>query len=233
MSEEKTAEELAAEEAAALEAKKGEEDEAQKLRSWLGRVEKTTKDHGAEMAEIKGSLQEIASLLQTQHTPKAEPNAVNERLREMLLGDNPMEGLEFYDNIKTEAQKNLSALKQKRLNEAFGKMKDHPMLSEDVKKEAQSMVNNGIDPGTAVQMAVLKAENTQKDGILTKIKEQNPTILDMLGPGNPKAGVKPEGKLPPTYEKACQKGIADGTFKDREEYIKLLDPNLRQSLGIE
>ena len=136
-------------------------------------------------------------------------------------------------NVWAEAQSNLKNLKEKRLNTALDKVKEHPRMSEDVKAEAQTMVNNGVDPNTAVQMAVLRAENKHQGGILTQIKEKNPTVLEMLNPGNPKGGDKPEGKLPPSFEKACQRDIADGTFKDRADYIKHMDPGMKQSLGLE
>lgn len=236
MADKKTAEELAAE-AKALENKGIDDDKAQKLSSWLGRVEKTGKDNSDAMTALSENfnekLQGITDLLQSQSTPKAEPNAVNEALREKLLGDNPMEGLEFYDKIKSDSQNNLNAMKERRLNTAFEKVKEHPRMSEDVKAEAQTMVNNGVDPNTAVQMAVLRAENKHQGGILTQIKEKNPTVLEMLNPGNPKGGDKPEGKLPPSFEKACQRDIADGTFKDRADYIKHMDPGMKQSLGLE
>jgi hypothetical protein len=236
MAGEKTAEELAAE-AKALENKGITDDDAQKLKSWLGRVEKTGKDNSDAMTALTESFNEkfqnITDLLQSQSTPKAEPNAVNEALREKLLGDNPMEGLEFYDKIKTDAQTNLNAMKERKLNAAFDVVKDHPRMSEDVKAEAKKMVSNGIDPNSAVQMAVLKAENKHDKGILSQIKEKNPTVLEMLEPGNPKAGVKPESKLPPNFEAACQRDIAAGTFKDRDEYIKFLDPKIRDSLGLD
>lgn len=235
--------------------------ELQRIRSWLGRVEKSVKDLGAlgpavtQLSDAVKALQAGNGANNQNHIPanpvadmaaKRNPQsplpssleAFNEDLyRQMMEGD-VMGALQRATDVMQEAQTKLRDTKRKQVDDSVSSLTSDPVLkdflsqhSDNVKKTAYTYAERGYSPLDAVKLAVANIELDARKE--AALNPDNPVNTGMLEPG--RGGKGPQSadkKLPPQFEAAYQRDKEKGLFKDRNEYIANLSPRVREQFGI-
>lgn len=204
----------------------------QRITSWIGRVEANTKKQNEMFAELSQKLDTLSN-----KGPKFgedDQAKFNEKLHTMILEGKVMEALKLVNNVNEEAKKRIKAADTKMLDEAIMGFADEPVMkNEDLAKEirslAESMVKNGHDPRTAVNLAKTQVENKALKTMLTSGQRGS---LDLLSKSGGRQAHVEDKKLPPQAEAAFQRAMSKGLFKDRDEYLKYLDPRVREAWGV-
>ncbi len=213
------------------------ETEAQKLRSWMGRIEAGQKE---DRTAFKAAIEKIGEITPAPVVPTFgnEPqDQLNSKLHEMILDGDPDGAFKLWAGIQEKAKSSLKAHSDKRLATALGAITDDPVmknadLSGQVSEMAAKLVGEGYDPNAAVSFAKTTVENTALRGMIQS-GATGQGALEMLGGGS---GGKPPASThkgwPQQFEDAYQRDKAGGYFKNRAEYIEATLPEIREKYGI-
>lgn len=156
----------------------------------------------------------------------------NEKIAEKFYGGDPMGAFRMMMDVQKKAQENLTQTQKTQTDKLLGTYSDKPYYKEiyqDMKDRAQTLVGQGYPSDAACRTAYAEAVNdfTQQN----KGGEGEEGDLEMLGGGRPpKTPKKP--KLPERLKAAAARDIEQGLFKNEEEWIEQLSPQVRQAHGI-
>lgn len=108
---------------------------------------------------------------------------------------------------------------------AFSEDPDYKDCFTDAQKIARKAVSEGLPPVAAARLGFMEAK--------AKHLEPNPdaTNLGMIGSGKQTKLTK-QPTLPAQFKKQAAKDIAKGVFKNEDEYIAALSPNIRAKYDI-
>ena len=207
----------------------------QKTKSWLGRQEKDIKD----IKEMISSLSESMTREPVyQPAPKQDELAsLNEKWQNEILSGNVINVLDEYSNLNSQAQNTLRSQNLAKVDNLVSALKDDPLfdkIKDSASKVAKQLVLEGThSPGQAVREAYQVAKIRELEGTLTKVNTLYPGSLETLraGQGGPKPTIPK--KFDAKVEARIEKDIADGVFKNRQEWIDAANPRLRKSLGLD
>ena len=231
---------------------KGDEKDLHRIASWLGRVDKASKDA---TQETKQTLEKLSDTLEAiKERLEAAPNQgspgqsggngqndpleeIGNKLQNALLTGGKDAALEMENavNIILEArnqqQHGAMAQLEKHLG-GFEKQSFFKDIETDVRATAQKYVNEGMRPDSAAKLAFSEKRADYFAGMIATIHKTNPAALETLtgGKKTPKEDKKP--KLPPDLQAACDRDIAAGVFKDEADYIANLSHQIRTAHGL-
>jgi len=134
--------------------------------------------------------------------------------------------MDVYQGTQTTLSKNQKTQTDKMLL----KYSDQPYYKDifsSMQKTAHEAVGQGYPPEAATEYAYQRA----KSDYLEKQLRGTTDDLDLLEGGIPNKQKK-KIKLPPQFQAAYERDKAAGIFKNEEEYINSLAPQLRNQLGI-
>jgi len=218
---------------------KGDGKDFDRLSSWIGRVEAANKEQAKKFDSM---MEKLDSLANSNSTGKPqfgddEQAKFNEKLHEMILDGRVTEAFSLVNQVNAEAQNRIKAADEKKFAVALDAIKDDDVmkgeLAPKVEESARALMEQGHDPETAVSFAKTSVENEALKGIIQS-GNATPASLKMLGgSGGQKPPAATENKLPPAAEEQYQKGKEKGLFKDRNDYIKNLDPRIRAEWGLD
>lgn len=213
---------------------KANDAEAQKLRSWLGRVEKEGKVTKALLQQINDRLETLGQARVAPQESEKGKDPVNDALYEQMYSGDFMGALDKWHTIKAQGMAQLQRVQEKQLLSALEGMADKPMfgdISGEVVEKAKKMVADGARPTDAARMAYNETVNEHLLNTITN-GGANTAALSMLGTGSKKGKERAPAALPEKFEKACQRDIQAGLFKDKGEWIAALSPKIRAELGV-
>ncbi|MBU1456903.1 MAG: hypothetical protein KKD01_19485 [Proteobacteria bacterium] len=207
----------------------------QKTKSWLGRQEKDIKD----IKEMISSLSESMTREPVyQPAPKQDELAsLNEKWQNEILSGNVINVLDEYSNLNNQAQTTLRNQNLAKVDNFVAALKDDPLfdkIRDSASKVAKQLVLEGTHtPAQAVREAYQTAKIRELEGTLTQVSTMHPGSLETLraGQGKPKATMPK--RFDSKVEARIEQDIADGVFKNRQEWIDAANPRLRKSLGID
>ncbi len=223
-----------------------EKDSIQFTKSWVGRVEAKRSEEMKQITTVLQNLSNaVAQLAETKNsggsaTRQIAPDiaALNEQWQTRILQGDVVGVLDEYTNLLTTAQQNISNAKEAEMEREIGKLSEQPVFAhvkDGVDKTARAMIAKGFTAKDAVEFAWEKNRANFMTGLVATISKENPS-LDLLRGGKGKGAddnsPSGKGKLPPAYEVAIERDIKSGVVKDRKEWISLLSPQVKKTLGI-
>ena len=213
----------------------------QQTKSWLGRLEADQKEGRATQKQMLETLTNINERLERPVSQPSQNNKVisdlNEKWHEKLLDGKIVEVLDERDALLRQAQDENSRSDKIKVDKFVATLSEQPLfadIKDNVQKLAHDLVTKGYTPQDAVSYSFEKNRADYMGGLLATLNTQNPAALEMLkgGKGSGAGGGNDAGKLPDRFEKAYQADKAKGYFKNREEYIAALAPQIRKELNI-
>ncbi len=215
----------------------------QQTKSWLGRLEAGQKEDRATQKQIVDTLTNINERLEQRPQPQspAQNNNVisdlNEKWHSKMLEGDIVGVLDERDALLRQAQDENSRSDKIKVDKFVATLSEQPLfadIKDNVQKLAHDLVTKGYTPQDAVSYSFEKNRADYMGGLLATLNTQNPAALEMLkgGKGGGAGGGNDAGKLPDRFEKAYQADKAKGYFKNREEYIAALAPQIRKELNI-
>jgi hypothetical protein len=229
---------------------KNDDKDMHRLSSALGRALKqqgelvqSKKEQEAFNKQVMSTLQAIEEKFSQKNPEKKfDLSTLNEDLSSKILSGNVIEALDYYSDLRNEAQQNISKANMSKVNSLIGNLKDEPFfndLQENVRNDSVQLVQSGKDPETAVQMAYQKHRGDYLVGLVATIHSTNPQALKVARGGGKAKEEGNKGKLPPEFEARMKKDMAelkDSTgkplFKTEQDWIGSLSPQVRQHLGV-
>lgn len=154
----------------------------------------------------------------------------NERLAEKIYSGDIIGALTEFQKVQERANQNLSKQQQTDLNKAISGLEERPHYKDvhsDLEKMANDLVKKGYPAGPAAELAY----QTSVNNFVMGNAGDNSGSLSMISGGR-RTITKPDGKLPPQFEKAYQQGKDKGLFTDRKDYVNSLDPRVVAQYGI-
>ena len=155
---------------------------------------------------------------------------INDMLAEKFYSGDMFGFLELYNNIKTNQRQYMNQAQETNLKRAFLNFKDKEGFESvfpEMEKRARELVAKGHAPEAAAELGYLNAFLDYKNG---KLPAHN---LGLMGGGRRTPGKKRQPELPSEYKRIMDRGIRDGIFKDKDDYIASLSPQTRKQLGFE
>ena len=198
----------------------------QRQQSWMGRKFKEFED------KMAGVLQSTQQEFVNQVAPTQQGNEVvdrfNEQVTEKLLGGDALGAFEMMNNVMQTKNQNLSQQASIATDKALTAFSEDPLYKEtfsDSKKLAHEYAKTMPAP-VAAKLAYNETkakyyESATNDGGNLAIQGSGKRVVQ---------GKKP--KLAPEFKKVCERGIADGTFNDEQDFINNLAPNIREKYGM-
>jgi len=224
---------------------KGDDKDMHRISSALGRAlkdlgeqKKTNQQLAGVVQNLASKLDEIGTTQQYQPPKNTNPSSLdklNEQWQERILSGDVMGVVNDINKFNQQAQDNLVKMNRKKVDSIMGSLKEQPLfddIADKVKESAYTLVSSGYSAEDATSYAYEKARADRQAELLASLETQSPGTLETLRGGKRTPPPKEEGKLPPNAEKACQRDIAEGLFKDRKEWIDNLSPQLRVQYGV-
>ena len=202
-------------------------EQEQYIGSWMGRI-------------IKKQFEE--NVIPHLNRPAPAPPAMeqdealkkfNEKVQEKLFSGDAVGAMDMVLNLKERAKQNLTENQNINLMRGLTTFSDKPYY-EDIQPEMQKLAKSKVGQGWPVQAALESSYAEAKASFLeTRLSggEKEHGTLGLTGGGRQAARTKSD-KLPPNFEKACARDIADGIYKNRGEWIKGLNPKVKEQLGL-
>ena len=207
----------------------------QSTKSWLGRQEKSIRD----LTELVTGIAENQNREPVYTTPQPQTDEVgnlNEKWQNEILSGNVIGVLDEYQNLNTQAQTTLRSQNLQKVDNFMSALKDDPLyekIKDSASKVAKQLVLDGSHtPATAVKEAYLTAKTHELEGVITKVNQVNPGMLETIRAGGSKPTTTVPNKFDPKVEARIEQDIADGVFANRQEWIAAANPRLKESLGI-
>jgi len=221
---------------------KGDEKDMDRISSAIGRLFAGQKDTSETLKVIASKLDNIGNVperFEPQVMPQQQDGltALNEKLQEKILNGNVVDALDEYLGLLETAKASQSRANTNAVNKLLSGLEGQPYyddIKDNASKLAHDYVGKGLAPTQAVELAYAKSTADFSTGLLATLNSQDPKRLEMLKGGKSfKTPSDDKGKLPDRLEKAMQRDISDGLFKDRNEWIANLDPRVKTQYGLE
>ena len=198
----------------------------QRQQSWMGRKFKEFED------KMAGVLQSTQQEFVNQVAPAQQGNNVvdqfNEGLTDQVLGGDVLGAVDKALNVINTRQQNLSNQATIEIDKSITTYSEDPVYKEiysDVKQRAHEL-GKTMPPQVASRLAFTEAKINHYESATT-----SGSNLTLQGDGA-RTPTQKKTKLAPEFKKACDRGIADGTFKGEQDFINNLDPNIREKYGM-
>lgn len=215
---------------------KGDEKDQHRIASALGRALKKQGEQDKFNKQVMDTLSKLEQHLS--NPPKnTHPDVakLNEDWQNRILSGDVIGVLDEFSSLKTKAETEISQSNMNKVNQLMEGLSEEPFFGElekVVRERSASLVQQGKDPQTAVDLAYNKARADYFGGLVASVHKTNPNALKLA-----KGGSKPDtegskGKLPEDFKKRAEKDIAEGLFKDEADWIASLSPQIRKQLGV-
>ena len=212
-------------------------EQAQEIKSWVGRVEKTGQGNTEMLKSISDKLEAMGNNEPAAPIFGEDPQEqLNKKTHEMILDGDVTGAFNLLKQIDDKAKALIDKQDNRQLTAALSAISDDPMmknevLAKQVADESARLVGEGINPANAVSHARATVENT---ALREMVQSGGSNVsLEMLGGGGggePPAVV--DDKLPAAFEESYQQGKEKGLFKDRKDYTDNLSPAVKKQYGI-
>jgi len=202
-------------------------DQEQYLGSWMGRIIAKQLDEKV-MPHLRQPQQPVQSVGHEEALKK-----FNEQVQEKIFSGDTVGAIDMVLNLKESAKRNLTQSQNMNLMRGLTTYSDQPYY-EDIQPVMQKLAKEKVSEGWPVDAALKASYSEAKAGFLEeKMKggDRDVTGLGLSGGGRSPQRVK-TAKLPPEFERACARDISDGIYKNRDEWIKGMNPDTRQRLGV-
>jgi len=217
----------------------GDKEFNQKVWSAAGRIIAKTRDEDRKKIreELLAELKPIFQSMET-HAPQggAQDDAMkrfNEQVQEKLFGGDTYGAYQMLRGLEKRAEANLTQSQNVTLLRGLTTYSDQPYY-EDIQSDMQKLTKEKVATGWPVNEA-LKASyaEAKADFLERKMRgdDRGTTGLGLTGSGRPPGRAKLT-KLPPEFEEACARDIADGLYKSKEEWVKKMDSRVKERLGL-
>lgn len=217
---------------------KGDEKDQHRIASALGRFLKNQGDQEKFNQQVLNTLNQLQeNLSRPQETQNMHPDVskLNEDWQNRILSGDVVGVLDEFSSLKQRAETEISQANANKVNSLVGGLSEEPFfndLEKGVREMAMSLVQQGKDPQTAVDLAYNKARGNYLAGLVANVHKTNPSALKMARGGSKANDAGSKGKLPPAFKERAAKDISDGLFKDEAEWIANLSPAIRKQHGI-
>jgi hypothetical protein len=201
----------------------------QQINSWMGRL---VKKHIEEAIAPLVRQSQVAA----QQPPSGQDDALkklNEDVTNKLFSGDAVGAMSLVMDVKEKARQTISEnqnLNLMRGMTTFSDKPDYEDIQPDMQKLARDKVSKGWPVQAALESSYAEARLTYLDRKLTGGEKEHGN-LNLSGGGRQSQRQKTD-KLPPEFEKACARDIADGIYKDRASWIKGLNPKVRERIGL-
>jgi hypothetical protein len=185
-----------------------------------------------QLSEMTPSQPQEPSMLPNPSGNEAIDRFNQEVMNKWLAGD-ALGAYNMLQDVSNKAKTNLTQ-KQKAETDRFVVGYSEKPYYKDIFKEMQTMAHDLADQGYPPQAAADAAYAKTSLAHLEKIKAGNSDTGDL---GMLEGGKKPPKSkklvLPPHFKDACERDIEAGLFKDEQEWIANLAPNVRKAYDLE
>lgn len=215
---------------------KGDEKDQHRIASALGRF---LKKQGEQEKFNKQMMDVVSNLEQHLANPPKNTNPdvtkLNEDWQNRILNGDVVGVLDEFTSLKSRAETEISQANISKVNQLMEGLSEQAFfgdIEKAVRETSISLVQQGKDPQTAVDLAYNKARADYFGGLLAHVNKTNPNALKLAKGGSKPETGEPKGKLPDDFKKRAEKDIADKLFKDEAEWIANLSPQIRKQLGV-
>uniref|UniRef100_A0A6H1Z5P5 Capsid assembly protein n=1 Tax=viral metagenome TaxID=1070528 RepID=A0A6H1Z5P5_9ZZZZ len=202
-------------------------EQEQYLGSWMGRIVARQFDE-----KVAPHLRQ-----QPQQQPPANQDEMmkqfNERVGEKIFSGNAVEAVDMVLSLKEQAKQNLSQTQNMNLLRILTTYTDQPYyedINQEIHRLAKEKLSEGAPPDKAVKWAYAEAKGNYLEDKM-KTGDRDTSNLGLTGGGR-QLGRQKVAKLPPEFQRAMERDIRDGIFKDQADYIKSLNPKVRERIGL-
>lgn len=205
-------------------------EQEQYLGSWLGRI---VANQINEKVLPHIAKQESAPVAQQPVEQDEALKKFNDKVSEKLFSGDAVGAMEMVLALKERARTNLTQMQNINLLKSITTYADQPYyedVQQTMQQKAKELVASGYPPTAAAKTAYLEAKAEFLEKKIGGGRETKGIGLSQSGRSAGRSG-KPVN-LPPAFEKQCARDVADGIYKNREEWVKALSPKVRESLGI-
>ena len=200
-------------------------EQEQYMGSWMGRIISKQFEE-----KVLPALQQNQTQFQDRQVNEGDAlDKFNQKLHDMVLEGKVTEAFDLYSQVASRAKENLSRTSKIQTDKALTSYSEEPNYKDvynDAKEIAYEMVNKGVAPEVAAETAYAKAELKY-----LKNKDSNRTPQQMLDKGK-RVEPKKKAKLPDIFRKAYERDKKKGLFKDEQDYINNLSPEIRAKYGL-
>jgi len=163
---------------------------------------------------------------------EAIDNFNQEVMSKWMAGD-ALGAYNMLQDVSNRAKNNLTQ-KQKSETDKFVVSHAEKPYYKDIFKEMQTMAHDLVDQGYPPQAAADAAYAKTSLAHLEKIKAGDSDTGDLgMLEGGKKTKTAKKPVLPPQFKDACERDIEAGLFKDEQDWIANLAPNVRKAHGLE
>jgi len=193
--------------------------------SWLGRIVKKQIDESI--------VPLIKTNIERPNLNAGNPNDVLKRFNEELSEEiftNPLGAIQKAVNAIEASKTQLTKTQTVQVDKAITTFSEEPLykdIYQDMKTIARDAVAKGYPPEPAAEYAFAKAKAAYFE---KKIGSDGGGGLDLADGGRPTRTAKTP-KLPAEFKKAAARDIERGLFKNEQDYIDHLSPNIRAKYG--
>ena len=157
----------------------------------------------------------------------------NQEVMNKWLAGDALGAYNMLQDVSTKAKTNLTQ-KQKAETDKFVVGYAEKPYYKDIFKEMQTMAHDLADQGYPPQAAADAAYAKTSLAHLEKVKAGDTDTGDLgMLEGGKKTKTSKKLVLPPQFKDACERDIEEGLFKDEQEWIANLAPNVRKAHGLE
>ena len=204
-------------------------EQEQYIGSWMGRIIKKQFDEN-----VLPHIRQPQEVTHTATNPDDAMKAFNEKVQEKLFSGDAVGAMDMVMNLKDRARQNLTQNQNMNLMRGLVTYSDKAYY-EDIQPEMQKIAKERVAEGYPVDAALKTAYAEAKASFLeNKLGggDGDTKGLGLTGGGKqPPRGNKPV-KLTPEFERACKRDIADGLYKNQEEWVKGLSPKVKERIGL-
>lgn len=203
-------------------------EQEQYIGSWMGRIIKKQFDENV-LPHLKTQNQASVPVKEQDEALKL----FNEKVQEKLFSGDAVGAMDMVLNLKERAKENLTQTQNMNLMRGLTTYSDKPYY-EDIQPEMQKLAKEKVSNGWPVQAALDASYSEAKAAHLEQRLtggDREHSNLNLSASGRQAARTKAT-RLPPAFEKQCAKDIADGIYKNRDEWVKALAPKVKESLGL-
>lgn len=202
-------------------------EQEQYIGSWMGRIIKKQFDEN-----VLPHLRQPQPLAQAVNQDDAYKK-FGESVQEKIFGGDPVGAIDMVLKLKEQAKQNLTQTQNINLMRGITTYSDQPYY-EDIQPTMQKLAKEKVVEGWPIEAALRASYAEAKAGFLEekmKSGDRDSSGLSLSGGGRRETRTKVT-KLPPEFEKACARDIADGIYKTRDEWIKAMSPKVRERIGL-
>jgi hypothetical protein len=202
-------------------------DQEQYLGSWMGRIIAKQLDEKV-MPHIR-QQQPVQPIGQTDDAMKK----FQEQVQEKIFGGDSVGAIDMVLTLKEKAKQNLTQTQNMNLMRGITTYSDQPYY-EDIQPTMQKLAKEKIAENWPVEAALRASYAEAKAAFLEeKMKggDREGGGFSLAGGGRSAQRTKVV-KLPPEFERAMARDIADGIYKNKEDWVKGMNPKVKERLGL-